>query len=109
MESGRHSLETETVMRAGKYLFEILRMDSHRWPKICLREEIRGLINNNPTKWGKTLKKAFSDVGDGETISMIWFEEKSEIISNNLTTLVKKKIDRSTKLEICYLTCTTLN
>lgn len=94
MESGRHSLETETVMRAGKYLFEILRMDSHRWPKICLREEIRGLINNNPTKWGKTLKKAFSDVGDGETISMIWFEEKSEIISNNLTTLVKKKIDR---------------
>lgn len=28
-------------------------MDSDRWPKICFMEEIRLILNNKPTKWGK--------------------------------------------------------
>lgn len=53
---------------AGAYLRDILGIDERRCPQICLREEIRGIINGKPSKWGCDLAGAMREVGDGETI-----------------------------------------
>lgn len=71
MESGRRSVEIETRKRTSKYLLEILNMHEDRLPKKCLMEEIRGIKNSNPSRWGKTFKKALEDVGDGTTLNLI--------------------------------------
>lgn len=110
MESGKQSFEIEGRIRAANYLIEIFIMTDERWPKICLREEIRGLKNRNPSPWGAELQKALKLVGVGETINLIWEGFKtgnfSEKIRENLLTGVEirteqliqqdwNKIDRS--------------
>lgn len=84
MEAGRGSVEIETRARAGKYLVEIMKMEEGRWPKICLREELRGLKNNYASKWGRTVKKAFDEVGDGEGL---------ELLANGKISEAKEKIE----------------
>ena len=49
--------------RAARYVKAIMDMEENRWPIICLREEIRGIANRNPTKWGKDFKMAMDEVG----------------------------------------------
>lgn len=39
----------EARRRASRYMVEILRMQDERWPKICLKEEMRGIKNRNPS------------------------------------------------------------
>ena len=56
LEAGKRSLEIETRRRAGKYIVGILKMKKDRWPKVCLREEIRGIINRNPSQWRREFK-----------------------------------------------------
>ena len=46
-------MEIETRKRAAKYIVEMLKMKEDRWPKVCLREEIRAIINRNPSQWGR--------------------------------------------------------
>lgn len=43
MEAGRRGLETETRRRAGSYLVDRAKMGEEKWPKIRLKEEVRGL------------------------------------------------------------------
>ena len=43
-------MEIETRRRAAKYIVEILKMKEDRWPKVYLRDEIRGIINRNPSQ-----------------------------------------------------------
>ena len=43
---GKRSVEVET--RTVKYIVEILKMKD-RWPKVWLREGIRGIINKKPS------------------------------------------------------------
>lgn len=57
----------ETRNRAGKYLLEIMEMEENRWPKISLKEGLRGISNENPSKSEEKLEKAFRQVGDRET------------------------------------------
>ena len=49
LEAGKRTVEIETRRRAAKYIVEILKMKEDRWPKVFLREEIRGIINRNPS------------------------------------------------------------
>ena len=44
-ENGVEGIETEMWKRAAYYLVEIMRMPEERWPKKCLREEARGILN----------------------------------------------------------------
>lgn len=74
MESGRSKLGVNSFERAGKYLLDIGKLGMDRWPIVCLREELRGLENGNPSKWGKMLKQAFERVGDGESLGKILVE-----------------------------------
>ena len=49
-------------------------MKEDRWPKVCLREEIRGIINRNPPQWGREFKQALEEVEDGRIVGAIWKE-----------------------------------
>ena len=51
-----------------------MNVEEDRWSKISLREEIRGISNRNPTKWGKEFKMAMDEFGDRE----IWETIKNE-------------------------------
>ena len=71
LEAGKQSVEIETRRRAAKCIVEILKMKEYRWPKVCLREEIRGIINRNPSQWGREFKQALEEVGDGRIVGTI--------------------------------------
>lgn len=47
-------------------------MEEDRWPRRCLKQVARGIINRNPPRWRRTLEKALNKVGDGSTIPQIW-------------------------------------
>lgn len=78
METGRASLEIESRRRAGDYLGKIAEMGDDRWPTICLKEEMRGIGNGYPTEWGKGVKIALEETGDGKSIKEIGKEDKKE-------------------------------
>lgn len=63
--------------RAANYLIEVVIMGEDRWPNKCLREEVRGIMNGNLSKWGKKLKQAWESVGEGEIWGLIWEGEGS--------------------------------
>ena len=65
-------------------------MEEERWPKICSREEIRGILNRNPTEWGKEFKMAMDEVGEGG----IW-----ETIKNGNEGELEEKIERGIKIK----------
>ena len=91
MEAGVGGIEIEMWKRAANYLVEIMRMPDERWPKKCLREEARGILNGNPTKWGKEMEKAMKEVGEGA----IW-----EIIREGNAKELEKKVERGIKTKI---------
>lgn len=94
MEAGRSGLEIGNLSRAGKYLQEIGKMSDKRWPKICLREELRGIGNNCSTVWGKQMIQALEELGDGESVKLILIEEKRQKLNKNLERNVKTKQDQ---------------
>ena len=61
---------------AAKYIVEILKMKGDRWPKLCLRKEIRRTINRNPSQWGREFKQVLEEVGDGRIVGAIWNESE---------------------------------
>lgn len=52
------------------------KMEEDRWPKQFLREELRGIKNNNASKWGKIIARALEKVGDGECINKFLVKER---------------------------------
>ena len=54
-------------------------MEEGRWPKIFLREEIRGISNGNPKKWGKEFKMAMDEVREGGIWEIIKNGKKEEL------------------------------
>ena len=64
--------EIEARRRAGKYLVEVLKMKEGRWSKVCLREELRGIVNGNPSRWGVEFQDAMRGVADGRTVDLMW-------------------------------------
>lgn len=69
MEAGKHSLEITARKRPSKFLTNVLELGKERWTYICLRKELRGILNGNRLKWGEELEKAMNEVGDREIIS----------------------------------------
>ena len=77
MEARRNSIEIEARIRIYRYLGETYEMSDERWPKFCLKEELRGTKNNDPSIWGRALIESVKETGDGETLS--WMENGVEI------------------------------
>lgn len=48
-----------------------MKIEDFRSPEICQKEILRGIANNNPSKWGMELLTAMRKVADGETIDFL--------------------------------------
>ena len=93
MEAGRNSIEIEARNRIYRYLGEIYEMSDERWPKIFLKEELRGINNNNPSIWGKALVQSLKETGDGETLNWMQNGVRIEKIRDNFQKGVRTKKD----------------
>ena len=56
----------------NELLVEVLKMKEGRWSKVCLREELRTIVNGNASRWGVEFRNAMRGVGDGRTIDLMW-------------------------------------
>ena len=79
LEAGCRGMAVELWERAERYIKEVMKMDEGRWPKKCLKEEIRGIINGDTTKWGKELKQAMEGVGKGTIRNKIRNGDQEEL------------------------------
>ncbi|XP_034935878.1 uncharacterized protein [Chelonus insularis] len=70
-EIGVKEIEFILKERACRYLWEVLEMDDDRWPKICLLEEVRGILNNKESAWGKAFAEFCYEIEDTEIIQDI--------------------------------------
>ena len=68
-------------------------MSDERWPKIFLKEELRGINNNNPSIWGKALVQSLKETGDGETLNWMQNGVRIEKIRDNFQKGVRTKKD----------------
>ena len=50
-KTGRSNLYVYQDKRLMNYRLKVKEMEDRRWPKICLREIIRGIRNKNDTRW----------------------------------------------------------
>ena len=71
-------------------------MTEESWPKKYLREEARGILNENPTKWGK--KKAMEEVGEGGEWEIIR-EGNPKKLEKRVERGIKTKIDQEIRLD----------
>ncbi|KAI4475723.1 hypothetical protein M0802_015052 [Mischocyttarus mexicanus] len=70
-ELGVPTMRYLVIERALRYMAEVLRMAERRWPRICLMEEIRGIRNNKPSRWGSDLGSALRSMGIQDVVEMI--------------------------------------
>ncbi|CAG5092982.1 Protein of unknown function [Cotesia congregata] len=59
-------------------------MDDDRWTKICIKNEMREIMNKNPTKWGKTIEKFLQKIGIGELPKMIYVACSSDDVEEKI-------------------------
>lgn len=83
------------MRRAEEYMLEIGRMGEDRWPRICWREEMRGIKNNRTSKWGKMVKRAVEGTGDGESTFKFLIEEDRVKLEKNLENGIRIKRDQN--------------
>lgn len=93
-EANRRSIEVDAKSRAGQYLVTLSRIGKDRWPRKCLKEEIRNIINGNPTKWDKELQEALREQGDGEIMKGIGEENAAYEITERLEEVIKIGADQ---------------
>ena len=91
LETGRHSMDIESKKTAANYVINLCSMKDDRWPKVCFKEEPRAIGNNNPSKWGKELVAALTEVGDGETIDILLNGKIDERLPKNFGKMIEKK------------------
>ncbi|CAD6239434.1 GSCOCG00008685001-RA-CDS [Cotesia congregata] len=80
VELGLESIEYTCRKRAIKYWEDILAMKEGRWPKACLMEEMRCIINNRPTKWGCKVIERLEEMEAVEVCRWIWEGGKEEVV-----------------------------
>ena len=90
-------MEVETRRRTAKYIVEILKMKEDRLPKVYLREEIRGIIDRNPSQWGREFEQALKEVGDGRIVDAIWKESEWKEVLILLGEGLKRKEEQDTQ------------
>lgn len=99
LESGRNRIATQAWTRATRYLVQVGKMGEERWPKICLKEELRAIQNNTASRWGKELKKAFSEVGDGTILEELRIGDLMEQNAEHLQNAERVKNEQDTQLD----------
>ena len=98
VEAGDRSIEVELQRRVGAYTVKVLKMKEGRSPKVCLKEEIRGIINGNPSRWGAEFRDAMREVVDGRTVELIRAGTGGvKIIEKYLMEGVKRKKEQDTQ------------
>lgn len=75
-----------------KYLIRVMKMEKDQWPRICLRETLRGLKNRNPGRWARELKEILEKLGSTGLIDTMWRNDIDESIKE-IGDLITKKID----------------
>lgn len=55
-----------------RYVRKVYGMEEGRWPKVCLREEVRNILNNRPTDWGKKVYKSAREMGIVRVFEEMW-------------------------------------
>lgn len=65
-------MEVEATKRAGSYIGQIVKIIEESWPRVCLREEVRRILNGHPSRWGREFKKALAEVGDSRVLNAVW-------------------------------------
>ncbi|OXU16730.1 hypothetical protein TSAR_015286 [Trichomalopsis sarcophagae] len=94
-EAGRHSLEIETRKRASKYLLHVLGMGKETRPRICLKEELREILNKNQSKWGGELERAMEEVGDQTLIKLMYECKNEEELAE-----IKDRLERGLRIKL---------
>ncbi|CAD6235813.1 GSCOCG00007994001-RA-CDS [Cotesia congregata] len=89
-EAGVQNIKATTRERAARYVKDVLAMEEDRWPKIALREEMRGILNRNPAKWGRKLHAAIKEMGCEEIAGMIYNKEEKEKIDEKINAGVER-------------------
>ncbi|KAK0078882.1 hypothetical protein PV325_002008 [Microctonus aethiopoides] len=79
-ELGVAQMDTVIKERLWRYMRKVYEMEAERWPKICLREEVRNILDRKPTVWGMKLlgvardmyiEKVFEDIWNGVDVGAI--------------------------------------
>ena len=99
MEAGKQSMEVEARRRVGEYIVKILEMGEDRWPKVCLREEIRGLENRNPTEWVSSWREAMEQVGEGQIWKVLKEDRGKTKLEKKLEEGVKRRAEQEIQLD----------
>ncbi|CAG5075454.1 Protein of unknown function [Cotesia congregata] len=68
---GVEDMEVTLKERAVRYLKDIMKMEEGRWPRIVMKEEMRGILNGKPTKWGKVVRMTLEKMECEEVIKMM--------------------------------------
>ncbi|CAG5107947.1 Protein of unknown function, partial [Cotesia congregata] len=71
-EMGVESIQYTIRKRAISYVKDILNMEEDRWPRICLTEEMRAVLNGNPSKWGAQMAGILQNWKAEEVCEWIW-------------------------------------
>ena len=75
-------------------------MKKERWPQVCLREVVRGILNKNPLKWGAEFMTTIREVRDGTIIDLIWVGNREiKLIEKFLKDGVKMKKHRGIQVD----------
>ncbi|KAK0079748.1 hypothetical protein PV326_008572 [Microctonus aethiopoides] len=59
-------------------------MDKERWPKICLREEMRGIMNGKATKWGKSMREGIEGSKNRGLCEAIWSGQEGDGVQKKI-------------------------
>ncbi|CAG5075558.1 Protein of unknown function [Cotesia congregata] len=84
LEAGVESSLFMTRKRASRYLVDILRMEDSRWPKLCLREEVRNIMNGKPSKWGKAVVQTLELMECEDVLELIWRKHDPDEVQQRL-------------------------
>lgn len=70
-ELGINSMRYVVRESALRHMIDVVKMGAERWLKICLREEITGILNGNATRWGKKMEKVIKDMECEELMTIM--------------------------------------
>ncbi|CAD6234564.1 GSCOCG00001987001-RA-CDS [Cotesia congregata] len=83
-ETRSEMIEVLIKDRLWRYIINIVRMGEDRWPKICLREEMRGILNRQPSKWGEKIKMLVKEMECERIIELIYNNAEIEVIEEEI-------------------------
>lgn len=93
-ELGVEGIKATARERVCRYMGEVMKMSEERWPRVCLKEECRAIINGKPTKWGQKVKEMCDDMGISEVIEWMWRGESREKVYKRMQEGMKEWKER---------------